>query len=480
MPAEVSKKDTVLAVQPVLLLQLWENWRRQGHESFDMASEAQVGRLWCSVAQGSECNGTHIAKCLAKVRRSLEKDTTLKAKVLEDGSMEARFDRWLYFILIACSTREVCAKVEELSRMLQFNSASLQEADAEADPEVLHKLHLEFAAQDIDRNRRWRMEDLLKTYYEALSVADQASSDPSATSFVSRMLAGLGLHSDEALTYPEFLSFFLGRVESDVVLCMYDLSKGAAQVVKYAEGIWHTSVEVFGYEYLYGGRCVFVDPGESQFGTCTKKHFVGSTLSRRSELHNFCCKHLSSTFNEGSYHLLQNNCNHFCDKLLRFLCGAKVPDKVIHQADGLLNLPGVQSLWPAVTNLINTRGSPDDIVSESMSRETTELGPSRKLEVFPHPRSDDASSSTTAATEIGGDISTSLGDTDSGMDLPTTRTTAQHSDPVVVRSLGMSPSLHQLQQSMEEDVRDMEGNKGKVPTTRFAPFFKNPFTVRRT
>lgn len=72
-------------------------------------------------------------------------------------------------------------------------------------------------------------------------------------------------------------------MSTPVELYVYDLSNGMARSMslqltgKYIEGIWHTSVVVFGQEVFFGQGISVTRPGGSHHGQPMKKLSMGTT-----------------------------------------------------------------------------------------------------------------------------------------------------------------------------------------------------------
>jgi len=69
---------------------------------------------------------------------------------------------------------------------------------------------------------------------------------------------------------------------NEVKLYIYDISNGmAAQFSPMIgfplEGIWHTGIVVFGWEYFYGGGITYDVPGMTPFGSPVKTITLGHT-----------------------------------------------------------------------------------------------------------------------------------------------------------------------------------------------------------
>jgi len=158
--------------------------------------------------------------------------------------------------------------------------------------------------------------------------------------------------------------------EQDVKLYMYDLSKGLAKVLSPMlgswwsktieedfEGVWHSGIVVFGQEYYFNGDLVHVRPGETAWGEPTKVVSIGYTPCSRKALHQFVVGELRPLFNRSSYDALNNNCNHFADRLTMYLCNRHMPAHILQQPKKLAELPGLQLLRPLLDHCLGG-GSP--------------------------------------------------------------------------------------------------------------------------
>ena len=104
----------------------------------------------------------------------------------------------------------------------------------------------------------------------------------------------------------------------DVTLYVYDLSNGMAKtfapmfIGKHLEGIWHTSIVVYGKETYYSGGICFDLPKTTQFGVPVKEIFLGHT---EIEPEDFQCylKDIEDEYTFDNYHIFKKNCNHFSD-----------------------------------------------------------------------------------------------------------------------------------------------------------------------
>ncbi|EDW66095.1 deubiquitinase DESI2 [Drosophila virilis] len=133
----------------------------------------------------------------------------------------------------------------------------------------------------------------------------------------------------------ELLPLSAGSSKEPVIINVYDLFSINEYVVPLGLGIFHTGVQVYGTEYTYGGHSlsntgIFEMPprsAEQELG----EHFhyrqsiqLGHTHFTRDEVHRIV-EQLGWQFTGNSYHLTNNNCNHFTDSMARILCGRQIP-----------------------------------------------------------------------------------------------------------------------------------------------------------
>lgn len=128
-----------------------------------------------------------------------------------------------------------------------------------------------------------------------------------------------------------------GGRSNPVCLRVYDISGGAARIWspivlgRRVEGVWHSGVEVFGYEYFYGGGIVKMRPEnvENTFGIVPlKTHHLGSTNISRVEFENHL-QAIKPMFKREVYDLVNWNCNHFSDHVSRHLLNRSIPAYIL-------------------------------------------------------------------------------------------------------------------------------------------------------
>lgn len=170
--------------------------------------------------------------------------------------------------------------------------------------------------------------------------------------FIQDAVQALEFDQCEAITRADFLALALGRYEQEVILHMYDLSKGVASAItpwlfdEQLQGVWHTAVVVWGREYYFGGDIYYDYPGRTGFGNPVKVLWLGHTLRRQEELHTFIVDELKPVFSREAYDAATNNCNHFSDRLTMHLVGKHIPEEVLRQPQLVMNTAVGRALRP--------------------------------------------------------------------------------------------------------------------------------------
>lgn len=128
-------------------------------------------------------------------------------------------------------------------------------------------------------------------------------------------------------------------------LYRYDLSNGQVKAFsplvmgRVIEGIWHTSVVVFGKEFYFGSQESIVreNIGETHFGTPVKKDQLGTTTKTEKEFLMWIETQKKDGFGPDDYHLLKNNCNDFTQAASTYLVGTGIPEDVRKMIPELMN-----------------------------------------------------------------------------------------------------------------------------------------------
>ncbi|OII74570.1 uncharacterized protein cubi_00123 [Cryptosporidium ubiquitum] len=178
----------------------------------------------------------------------------------------------------------------------------------------------------------------------------------------------------------------MSEIGEKVELHIYDLSNGMASQLspmllgRTIEAIYHTGVLVYGYEYFYGGGIVCVRPEEitrlyglKPIRTLT----LGATRKTQIEL-NGHLESISNEFNSEKYDLLNHNCNHFSDNIVKFLLGEGIPSYILDLPNEVMRTPFGSMILPmlqkaqksqairSVANVWNTNGiNPSNVINKT-------------------------------------------------------------------------------------------------------------------
>lgn len=157
----------------------------------------------------------------------------------------------------------------------------------------------------------------------------------------------------DEVSYYDFCSYMLGRRKEEVQLYCYDLAGGKAPLLspllgQYWDGIWHTSIVVYGREYWYGGRLFESVPGSTPFGKPTHVQKLGATLRTKDELWELLTRELAREYTAQNYDVLTHNCNHFTEELSLFLLNESLPARFTQQAEAVMHSFVSKLLRPAL------------------------------------------------------------------------------------------------------------------------------------
>ncbi len=153
-----------------------------------------------------------------------------------------------------------------------------------------------------------------------------------------------------------------------VQLYVYDLSHGLArslapQLLGFPlEGIWHTSVVVYGKEYLYGQGIQQTFPGTTQHGQPYEIVDLGTTEIPQEIFEEYLLD-LSEDFTATNYDLFAHNCNHFSEIVAEFLSDSRIPEKITGLPEQVLRTPFGQMIRPMMMQMlqpITTAPLPDN------------------------------------------------------------------------------------------------------------------------
>ncbi|KAL8293100.1 hypothetical protein RQP46_000794 [Phenoliferia psychrophenolica] len=149
-----------------------------------------------------------------------------------------------------------------------------------------------------------------------------------------------------------------------IELYVYDLSNGMAKSFGRAltgtdiEGIWHTSLVLFGMEVFYGqGISIISPPGTTHHGTPLKRLSMGTTEVDRQTFLEYI-ESMKDIYRAEAYHLLDFNCNSFTNDVLGFLNGGTIPDDIRNLPRDILATPFGQQMRPMIDQLFSGRSGP--------------------------------------------------------------------------------------------------------------------------
>ncbi|KAK7690108.1 hypothetical protein QCA50_006756 [Cerrena zonata] len=141
-----------------------------------------------------------------------------------------------------------------------------------------------------------------------------------------------------------------------VQLYVYDLSNGLARQLslsltgKQIDGIWHTSVVVFGKEIFYGQGISITAPGQSHHGQPLKIVDMGQTDIDEETFEEYLSE-IRQHYTADKYHLLDFNCNSFTNDVIGFLTGSSIPDWIKDLPSDFLSTPFGAALRPTIDNM---------------------------------------------------------------------------------------------------------------------------------
>jgi len=149
-----------------------------------------------------------------------------------------------------------------------------------------------------------------------------------------------------------------GDMGYTVELWVYDLSHGMARAMspqllgKQIDGVWHTGVVVYGYEYFFGGGIQATTPGSTQAGRPLRVVKLGVTHITQDVFHDFL-RNVSNKYTQQTYNLLNNNCNNFSNAVSNFLLDKDIPEYILNLPQEALNTPLGQSFAPMLASMQN-------------------------------------------------------------------------------------------------------------------------------
>ncbi|KAK7002115.1 PPPDE putative peptidase domain-containing protein [Favolaschia claudopus] len=141
-----------------------------------------------------------------------------------------------------------------------------------------------------------------------------------------------------------------------VQLYIYDLSNGLAKQLsaqltgRQIDGIWHTSIVVYGKEVFYGQGISTALPGRSHHGQPLQVVPLGETAIDEATWEEYL-QDLKDHYTAEKYHLLDFNCNSFTNDCAGFLTGGSIPAFVKDLPTDFLSTPFGAALRPTIDNM---------------------------------------------------------------------------------------------------------------------------------
>ncbi|KAJ7758548.1 PPPDE putative peptidase domain-containing protein [Mycena maculata] len=138
-----------------------------------------------------------------------------------------------------------------------------------------------------------------------------------------------------------------------VKLYIYDLSNGLAKSLsaqltgRQIDGIWHTSIVVFGKEVFYGQGINTTAPGRSHHGQPLQVVDLGETAIDEDTWNEYLDE-MRDHYTADKYHLLDFNCNSFTNDCAGFLTGGSIPSFVKDLPTDFLSTPFGAALRPTI------------------------------------------------------------------------------------------------------------------------------------
>ncbi|KAF7767898.1 hypothetical protein Agabi119p4_7141 [Agaricus bisporus var. burnettii] len=140
---------------------------------------------------------------------------------------------------------------------------------------------------------------------------------------------------------------------TQVKLYVYDLSRGMASALSHQltgrqiNGIWHTSVVVFGKEIFYGQGITITRPGQSHHGQPMQIIDMGETAIDEETFDEYL-EDIRVHYTADKYHLLDFNCNSFTNDVVGFLTGGSIPTFIKDLPSDFLSTPFGAALRPTI------------------------------------------------------------------------------------------------------------------------------------
>ncbi|GAM26092.1 hypothetical protein SAMD00019534_092670 [Acytostelium subglobosum LB1] len=148
---------------------------------------------------------------------------------------------------------------------------------------------------------------------------------------------------------------------NSVKLHVYDLSNGMARMYsrsfigKHIEAIYHTGIVVYNTEYYFGGGILHDRPHQTPYGQPMEVIELGNTDIPQEVFVDFL-EGMRSRFSMDSYHLIDNNCNHFSNECSNFLLGTPIPNHIVGLPQEVMSTPFGMMIQPLINSFFSKQG----------------------------------------------------------------------------------------------------------------------------
>ena len=123
------------------------------------------------------------------------------------------------------------------------------------------------------------------------------------------------------------------------------------------DAVYHTSIQVYGKEYFFGGGICETNPKQTPYGKPIEEIPLGETQIPKEVFLDYL-KDIDHKFTPEKYDLINHNCNMFTADIAEFLTGKPLDKKYSGQAKTLLDSPAGQMFKPYLTAMQSQIQSP--------------------------------------------------------------------------------------------------------------------------
>ncbi|KAG2145882.1 PPPDE putative peptidase domain-containing protein [Suillus clintonianus] len=173
-------------------------------------------------------------------------------------------------------------------------------------------------------------------------------------------------------------------MSAPVKIYVYDLSKGLAGQLslqltgRQIDGVWHTSVVVFGKEIFYGPGICETEPSRSHHGSPLRIIDMGETCIDEQTFDEYLSE-IKEHYTADKYHLLDFNCNSFTNDCLGFLTGSSLPSYIKDLPSDFLSTPFGAALRPTIDAMFRGKASTGVLTPPPDIAPTTSASPNPAL-----------------------------------------------------------------------------------------------------